>query len=522
MSSGSGTHDGWVSWWDETKGGNLKTYVSIVLFFLSAVLANPIARCLFWIVRKACPKKWIWPDEARLMMMWQTSLVCRAGLLWIAILVSRLSLLLNYWPAWLFGVCFIIWMDAGGNVLREVIVRKGVVGYKEDEKAGRMTLLYEGTTLAKMLLLVLVVYTYYVAPRIEDSNELRLLFSVGFFMSIALAALPLLRNVMGAHYMFLASMLHLDSRIHLHGTRKGNICDAPLGFIVLDTADNTKTFIPAGGTVSNTTEVFHRFFWPLRLDVRLPSDIPSSRVRAFVQDLDQLLFWEPLVVISASGNAVLDTEGGGSSSFMDASTPRGSISARGGASMGTADAATKLLFDQNQQEEDDVIQRARGHEGFVVLAPNRRWVVQFRTFVRANQKLHFRQTRAAVSSRMSSRPLAIGCLIDMHVHGAFQSAARSLVVRLIEPHTDLDRRHVQRKVAVVGQDLEQVFGAERGAHVVENAFQNDIFVVGSEIVRLTKHTEHGEQLTSNENRRHSHLRRENLPPMHCRKLTTEC
>ncbi|RLN46930.1 hypothetical protein BBJ28_00003061 [Nothophytophthora sp. Chile5] len=447
MSSGSATH-GWASWWDETKGGNLKTYVSIVLFFLSAVLANPIARCLFWIVRKACPKKWmygnslllvlglllraycLWPDEARLMMMWQTSLVCRAGLLWIAILVSRLSLLLNYWPAWLFGVCFIIWMDAGGNVLREVIVRKGVIGYKEDEKAGRMTLLYEGTTLAKMLLLVLVVYTYYVAPRIEDSNELRLLFSVGFFMSIALAALPLvhasprlpaalyphlivvascslqLRNVMGAHYMFLASMLHLDSRIHLHGTRKGNICDAPLGFIVLDTADNTKTFIPAGGTVSNTTEVFHRFFWPLRLDVRLPSDIPSSRVRAFVQDLDQLLFWEPLVVISASGNAVLDTEGGGSSSFMDASTPRGSVSARGGASMGAADAATKLLFDQNQQEEDDVIQRARGHEGFVVLAPNRRWVVQFRTFVRANQKLHFCQTRAAVSSRMYTRSVS--------------------------------------------------------------------------------------------------------------------
>ncbi|KAL4157857.1 hypothetical protein PRNP1_003639 [Phytophthora ramorum] len=64
----------------------------------------------------------------------------------------------------------------------------------KDEKAGRMTLLYEGTTLAKMMLLVLIVYTYYVAPRIEDSSELRLLFSVGFFTSIALAALPLLRN----------------------------------------------------------------------------------------------------------------------------------------------------------------------------------------------------------------------------------------------------------------------------------------------------------------------------------------
>ncbi|KAG3029723.1 hypothetical protein PC121_g6623 [Phytophthora cactorum] len=387
------TQEAWEKWWHTTKSGSIRTYVSIVLFFLSTVLANPIARCLFWIVRKACPKKWIWPDDARLMMMWQTSLVCRAGLLWIAILVSRLSLLLYEWPAWIFGVCFIIWMDSGGNVLREVIVRKGVVGYKKDEKAGRMTLLYEGSTLAKMLLLVLVVYTYYVAPRIEDSTELRLLFSVGFFVSIALAALPLLRNVMGAHYMFLANMLHLDSRIYLHGSRKGNICDAPLGFIVLATPDNTKTFIPAGGTVSNTTEVFHRFLWPLRLDVRLPADIPAKHVREFVQDMDKLLFWDPVVIIAPDGTATLDVEG--TSSFMDASTPRESVSAPGFTNTEASEMATKLLFDENRQEEERIIQRARGNEGYVALEPNKRWVVQFRTFVQATQKTHFRQTRAA-------------------------------------------------------------------------------------------------------------------------------
>ncbi|RLN47556.1 hypothetical protein BBJ29_007241 [Phytophthora kernoviae] len=340
-------HDDWVHWWDETKRGNIKTYISIVLFFLSTVLANPIARCLFWIVRKACPNKWIWPDEARQMMMWQTALVCRAGLLWIAILVSRLSLLLYQWPAWLFGVCFIIWMDAGGNVLREIIVRKGVRGYKKEEKAGRMTLLYEGTTLAKMMLLVLIVYTYYVAPQIEESNELRLLFSVGFFVSIALAALPL---------------------------------------------DNTKTFIPAGCAVSNTTEVFHDFLWPLRLDVHLPADITSSRVRAFVQDMDQLLFWEPLLVVAADGSVSLDADG--ASSFMDASTPRES-SGRGFAMTGVSETKSRLLFDENQQEEDSIIQRARGNEGFVSLEPNKRWVIQFRTFVQAGQKNHFRQTRAA-------------------------------------------------------------------------------------------------------------------------------
>ncbi|KAL7694515.1 hypothetical protein Plhal304r1_c001g0001051 [Plasmopara halstedii] len=389
MTQSQSTQEAWETWWHTTKGGSMRTYMSIVLFFLSTVLANPIARCLFWIVRKACPKKWIWPNDARVMMMWQTSLLCRVGLLWITILVSRLSLLLYDWPAWIFGVCFIIWLDAGGNVLREVIARNGVVGYMEHEKAGRMTLLYEGSTLAKMLLLVLIIYTYYVSPRIEDSNELRLLFSVGFFVSIALGALPLLRNVMGAHYMFLANMLHLDSRVYLHGSKKGTVCDAPLGFIVLATADSTKTFIPAGGTVSNTTEIFHRFLWPLRLDVHLSAETPVKRVREFVQDMDKLLFWEPVVVLASDGSASLDAEG--VSTFLDVSSE--STSAHG--FINSSETTTKLLFDENQQEQERIIQRARGNEGYVALEPNRRWVVQLRTFVQAQQKIHYRQTRAA-------------------------------------------------------------------------------------------------------------------------------
>ncbi|RMX64241.1 hypothetical protein DD238_005839 [Peronospora effusa] len=389
------THEAWDHWWRETKSGSINTYVSVILFFLSTVLANSIARCLFWIVRKACPNKWIWPDEARQMMMWQTSLMCRVGLLWITILVSRLSLLLDDWPAWGFGVCFLIWLDAGGNVLREVIVRNGVVGYKQDEKSGRMTLLYEGSTLAKMLLLVLIVYTYYITPWIEGSRELKLLFSVGFYVSIALATLPLLRNVMGAHYMFLTNMLHLDSRIYLHGSRKGKICDAPLGFIVLATRDNTKTFIPAGGTVGNTTEVFHKFLWPLRLDVRLPADLPAKRVRELVQDMDRLLLWNPVVAIAPDGSATLDV--GETSSFIDASTPHESVSVSGFTNTAASETVTKLLFDKNQQEEESIIQRARGNEGFVALEPDKRWVIKFRTFIQVKQKTHFRQTRAAVS-----------------------------------------------------------------------------------------------------------------------------
>lgn len=137
---------GWADWWQETRHGSLKTYTSVVLFFLSAVLARPIARSLFFLARKFSPRAWRWPDDARGLMMWQTALLCRAGLLWIAIAVSRLSLLLCQWPQWLFGVSFLIWMDAAGNVLREVIVRKGTVGYSAHERPGRVTLLYEGTT----------------------------------------------------------------------------------------------------------------------------------------------------------------------------------------------------------------------------------------------------------------------------------------------------------------------------------------------------------------------------------------
>lgn len=51
--------DGWQTWWHDTRAGSVKTYVSIVLFFLSAVLAYPIARSIFFLLRKFTPKKWL-------------------------------------------------------------------------------------------------------------------------------------------------------------------------------------------------------------------------------------------------------------------------------------------------------------------------------------------------------------------------------------------------------------------------------------------------------------------------------
>lgn len=51
--------DGWETWWQKTRTDSVTTYVSIVLFFLSAVLAHPIARSIFFLLRKFTRKKWL-------------------------------------------------------------------------------------------------------------------------------------------------------------------------------------------------------------------------------------------------------------------------------------------------------------------------------------------------------------------------------------------------------------------------------------------------------------------------------
>lgn len=101
-----------------------------------------------------------------------------------------------------------------------MIVRKGIAGYSKTEEAARKTLLHEGIAvrtrvrlygvmgargsrllcslslecqLAKLLVLVFVVYTYYLASFISDDNHVRLVLSIGFFGAIGLSMLPLVR-----------------------------------------------------------------------------------------------------------------------------------------------------------------------------------------------------------------------------------------------------------------------------------------------------------------------------------------
>jgi hypothetical protein len=123
--------------------------------------------------------------------MWQTALLCRISLLWVALIVSRLSLFLCQWPYWIFGGAFIIWMDALCNLARTVFERRGVEGYSEEEKNGRRTLLREGANVAKFLWLMILVYSFYIGTLIGDNQSIRMVFFMGFFFSIGLSMLPI-------------------------------------------------------------------------------------------------------------------------------------------------------------------------------------------------------------------------------------------------------------------------------------------------------------------------------------------
>lgn len=219
---------------------------------------------------------------------------------------------------------------------------------------------------------------------------------------------------MGAHYMFLANMLHLDTHIHVKGTSKGSISDAPLGFIVLDTDDNTKTFIPAGGTVTSTTSVYHSHFWPLRLAIRLPPQTPAAQVREFLQELDQLLFWDgrflsrhTSTVVAMESTAMAPsmqvaatlaqgTSGGGRMAGPTVAAPFSHANRSNRSSSVVQDDTSRMLFELNLQEENQVVQRARGDESYIALQANERWLINFSTFIKGKRKPKFRQVRAAV------------------------------------------------------------------------------------------------------------------------------
>lgn len=217
---------------------------------------------------------------------------------------------------------------------------------------------------------------------------------------------------MGAHYMFLANMLHLDTHIDVEGASRGSISDAPLGFIVLDSVARTKTFIPAGGTVTATTAVYHAHFWPLRLDICLPPQTPAAKVREFLQELDRLLFWDARFSARHGSSSVAEPPPPDlAQTPRAAATATAAAAAHSGANRSTRSSSaapppsdpSRMLFELNLKEESQIVQRARGDESFVALQANERWRIHFRTFVKGKRKPRFRQIRAAVRSAFYDR-----------------------------------------------------------------------------------------------------------------------
>ncbi|GLD98514.1 hypothetical protein PINS_up007211 [Pythium insidiosum] len=216
-----------------------------------------------------------------------------------------------------------------------------------------------------MVLLVLVVYTYYLAPVI-DNDSYRFVFSIGFFLAIALSLIPLLRNVFGAHYMFLSNMLHLSDSVRLNGHAHGSISDAPLGYVVLEAEQKTKTFVPAGGTATCLTAVFNDSFRPFDLEFRLDPRASVRQIRAFIQDLDHVLSG-----FDIKGASMLSSSVDQSRSLQAPAFEQGSV-------------------------EFEALLRARGRAIKLSLQPNTRWVVNVSCFFSAAQKVDWLQAQTKV------------------------------------------------------------------------------------------------------------------------------
>jgi hypothetical protein len=177
--------------------------------------------------------------------------------------------------------------------------------------------------------------------------------------------------------MFLNNMMKLTSRVRLEGGVHGTVSDAPLGFLVVETADKSKTFVPAGGSVTTATTLYNDLVHVLCLDIRLPPGTAPRNVRAFVQELDRL--------------AVSNQWSSGLSSQRSQS-PIDPASLRVGPT-------SKLLLDWDWQEQQEMLDRARAHQHTVELSTSERWVVHVKTFLRAKNQQTMEELRSSVSGQ---------------------------------------------------------------------------------------------------------------------------
>ncbi|OQR81921.1 hypothetical protein THRCLA_11289 [Thraustotheca clavata] len=270
-------------WWSSGSHG-YELYFCVVLLFFSLVIALPMAKLCMFLLRYILNEANLHPDEANEMLLWETHLLLRVGLFCWALEVVGVTNLFCQWPLWAFGVPLLLWVNAVGNVYRLVTVRKG----------SAKTLLHEGMTVLKVLVLGVLFYTIYILifPGIAD-NIVRAFFT-GFCAIVAMATVPIFRNATGSQFILFNEGLRHAQRLHLYitSTPPGILVDAPLGYIITSCDALSKTYVPAGKALVTPLVVFEDdddTLWPLHLKIILSPSLPVPLVRRFMQDIDNAL-----------------------------------------------------------------------------------------------------------------------------------------------------------------------------------------------------------------------------------------
>ncbi|EQC25209.1 hypothetical protein SDRG_16907 [Saprolegnia diclina VS20] len=277
--------DDFSRWWS-SGSQDYQLYLGVVLLFFSLVIALPMAKFGLFLLRYATGDVYLKPDEAHEMLLWETHWLLRVGLFCWALQVVGLTSLLCQWPLWVFGVPLLLWVNAVGNVYRLITVRKG----------SAKTLLHEGVTVLKILVLVILFYFIYILvfPGIAE-NIIRAFFT-GFCSLVALATVPVVRNVTGSQFILFNHALRQRLHVFMASTPPGMLLDVPLGYVITTCDAYSKTFVPAGKALTTPLVMFAENTpeadeprWPLRLRIRLPPTLHVAAVRRFLQDVDSRL-----------------------------------------------------------------------------------------------------------------------------------------------------------------------------------------------------------------------------------------
>ncbi|OQR99942.1 hypothetical protein ACHHYP_03879 [Achlya hypogyna] len=277
--------DDFSRWWS-SGSQDYQLYLGVVLLFFSLVIALPMAKFCIFLLRYVTNEAYLRHEEATEMLLWETHWLLRVGLFCWALQVVGLAGLLCQWPLWVFGVPLLLWVNAVGNVYRFVTVRKGTA----------KTLLHEGVTVLKILILVILFYFIYILVFPGVAENIVRAFFTGFCSLVALATVPVVRNVTGSQFILFNEGLRHAKRLHVYlaPTPPGILLDAPLGYLTTSCDAYSTTYVPAGKALSTPLVTFEEFpdqdtRWPLRLRIQLPPALPVATVRRFLQAVDAQL-----------------------------------------------------------------------------------------------------------------------------------------------------------------------------------------------------------------------------------------